>query len=566
MLSLKRLAGLLAVTLFLGTLFFIYALNDSKTSMITMGNDGAESASIMVRSDADPLPTAPPLYLIGGNTAVRRNVAVWLDRWRVPYKTATHITDEGINQEAVYIFCTPTIESMVNLETITNFVENGGRMMLAAGLSEGYGDSYITPLLGIIEKGTPLSYSKVAVEDGFLPFYESTMTYDGYASTRWLKLHEEATVYMSDADSDAPIVYEFPFGKGRTVVINTSLLEDPLSSGIFAGAYGVLEKEFAYPIMGTKAVFLDNFPIATNINDNECLRLYGRSTESFVRDRMWPTFEGIGLRAGVTFTSAVLTAVTGDLTFPRVNSSLFYDISRSTILYGGEVIFSANLPDNGAVEFYTMFEQEFRRIFPAYEIQGFSIQSGSLSDEAYDAIRAHYPDVTILRGYLSGDSSNTYLSDVDKDDLYHYPVISSGNAPDKDIWSIAMGVAGYGMLSHKYDIDTMMGISGNGSTWEENVENLSGYEKRIYNPLEWLEPRTLSGLQTHINGLAAMSYQTSIDGSNMHIFADNVVNGQPFLLRSEKRIKSATGAEYESIAKGYYLVKLTATDAVLVME
>ena len=122
------------------------------------------------------------------------------------------------------------------------------------------------------------------------------------AST-WLHERPDATVYVEDDEKKVPIVYSYPFGKGETLVINATLLSDDRSIGILAAGLGSMLEEFLYPVVGTECVRLDNFPIVSYANDAVCMKLYGRTTEAFIRDVVWPVFQGMAVRHEIVYSS-----------------------------------------------------------------------------------------------------------------------------------------------------------------------------------------------------------------------------------------------------------------------
>ena len=81
----------------------------------------------------------------------------------------------------------------------------------------------------------------------------------------------------------------------------------------------------------------------TYINDKACMKLYGCSTESFVRDVVWPNFQGISLRTDTPYTSGILTVASSEKSFPTVNDSLFTTIGKSALQYDGKLIYKEDI-------------------------------------------------------------------------------------------------------------------------------------------------------------------------------------------------------------------------------
>lgn len=565
MLSIKRLAGILGITLFISIIFLAYILSDNSMKKLEIENTQGSKSEIMEAS-TDWETAKASVCLVGEENQIRENAEKWLSKAKIPYKKTEKI-EAAVLEDAIYVFCQEKIEQCVNVRVLGDFINGGGKVLFAAGLSEGYTDSYLNPIIGIVEKGIRENYTEFSVEPGFLPFYQEQMKYPGFSASTWLKLRDDAEIYMKDAVKGVPILYSYLYGKGRSVVVNGDFLKDFSAAGMLAGALGILQGDFIYPVMGTKSVFLDNFPVAANADDSECMKRYGRSTEAFVRDKMWPVFEGMGVRNEMKYTSSILTAATGERSYPAVNDSLFYSISKSSLLYGGEVVFSGTFDNEGDLSFYEAFETGFSEIFPKYRIKGFSVLWGNPGTVNLEKLKERYPDVKVVRSYYEGDSKSRFVTDVEeRDGLCFLPVISEGSSLDASIWDLSMGISSMGLMSHRFDIDSMLGLSETTDTWEENQRNLEEFEKRVYQNTKWLESFTLSDMQMRIEGALSLEFQWEKQGSSIRLNTNHMAKGQCFYLRTPKEIASVKGAEYEKVAENYYLLRVQDLETNILFE
>ena len=63
-----------------------------------------------------------------------------------------------------------------------------------------------------------------------------------------------------------------------------------------------------------------------------------------------------------------------------------------------------------------------------------------------------------------------------------------------------------------------------------------------------------------------MDYAWKRTGKIIEIWADRMVEGQSFLLRTDQRIIDSEGADYEKVSDNYYFVRLYQTKAELTFQ
>lgn len=463
MLSVRRLFYVILIVLGICGMFLLSNINEKDTAMLSVKQEVEKEKKILRGENIDKSEEVQ-FYILGDENKelygdIYRNVCGLMKDLKVRWKKRACIGDEELcNHRAVFIFCDDTLHSYVNLRRLAEFIEAGGKVILAAGMAEGYEDSYLQPVFGIVEKTIRESYPNLRFQKGFFPVQENVMTYDGYHASTWLTIRKDAKVYVEDANHKVPIVYTYPYGKGETLIINSTMLQDPRMLGFLTAGIGSLLETFVYPVVGVECISLEHYPNVTNIDDKVCMKLYGRNVEAFVRDVVSPVLQGMAVRNQIPY---IITC----------------------------------------------------------------------EEETFDGLE-------------------TWGTDLD-----------SGN-----MLTMASSLAGYGMVSHTFDVNRFLTVDGKETSWEKVNYQLDAFEKRVLSPTDFLTKVTAENAKSAFKSYQEMDDSWKESQNCIEIFADNIVEGQPYYVRSKKRIRKAQGAEVIALKNDYYFVRLNASKAVLTLE
>ncbi len=557
MLSLRRLVSIILITIIISLIFLIYGFQENNFENVVFENDIQQSNSL-ISGDLSLIKENQTFYVIGQDNKIADNIVELFSNMKLDYKLSKTINLEHIPTSSLLVFTVDKISDCVDLQELEKFIKNGGRVILAAGLAEQNDDSYLQPVLGIIDKTIKVNYNDFIISENFLPFMEKELTYSGFNASTWIKIRDDAKVYIFDKKSKVPVVYSNKYGDGEVLVINATFLEDSKSMGILSGAISELLDDFIYPIMGTKSLFLDNFPITNSNNNGKSMELYGRTIESLIKDKIWPSFQGMAVRNELKITSSILVANSNVATFPATSSNLFYTISKSSMQYGGEVIFAGNFNDDESITLNADFYSNFKSIFNKYVINGFAVQFGIFNDNIYQKIKSEFEDITVIRGNFAGNPKDTYVSNISKNNKYYsFPVVSDGEELDNGaIWDISSIIASQGFLSHRFDVNVLMGLEDGSKAWNERAKEIAKFENRVIKPLKWLESTTLSNTTRYIDSYTSLKFKWEIIDNAITLICDNFAEGQSFYFRTDKDIKKIEGAEYTKINDKYYIIRV----------
>ena len=567
MLSLRRLCYVLLMVFGICGIFILYNMNANNNKIVSIKNKETKDQKL-ISGDCISKSEEVYFYVIGNEKKdiyrdIYQNTCRLMDDLKVSWSKLDKIAEDDFsNSKAVFIFCDDTVNSYVDLKLLAEFIERGGKVILAAGIAEGYEDSYLTPVAGIMDKTKKENYQRFRFLDGFFPLQEELMIYDGYNASLCLDVRSNAKIYVEDADKNVPIIYTYPYGEGETLVINATFLNDSRCMGFLAAGIGCILDDFVYPVLGVECVYLDNFPIVTYVDDAVSMKLYGRTTEAFVRDVVWPVFQEIAVKNDIQYTSSVLSVATKEDAFPAISESLFNTLGKSALQFNGEMAFAADCLNASRLYRNNNFIKSFEKTFKNYDIGALVMISDESVQKSIDVLNQ---DIHAVRGKLYAENVKDRMAVLDN--YYVFPEATKGIDLDNgNMLSIASVLASHGMISHSFDINRLITIDENNPSWDADKVQLGEFEKRIFALADYLKKVTLTDTKNALKSYLGLEYTWKTKKNKIEISANEIIQGQPFYIRTKKRILRADGAEFEKLDNNYYFVRLNSCKAVLTLE
>lgn len=564
MVSAKRLIYLVIIFLIITAVIIVYDANETYSQRILIQNSsedfgGSEKNDLPLR--ADP----PSIKIIGTanderSGGVYRNVREFLKGAHFSVIEEERFEIQEATPDDFVVFCSDDLTKCTDSSQLRDFLSNGGHVILAAGLSEGNIDSSFWSLLEIDMKTTMLKCTDMVFEKPFLPIQTDEMRYKGESLSVGMDLTSNAEVYVSDKKTGTPVLYSVEIGKGGAAVINGSFLENNRLMGLLTGAFCAVSDDFLYPVMGTKTVFLDHFPMNTDINDEICLRLYGSSSDTFIGDTVWPNFSGMSLRTDTPLTCGMDAIASSQSDFPPINSVLFTSLGKSVLQYKGEIAYAANCPQGDKPVFDENLIENFHARYPNYQVTSLLVESGEFSEDMLNIDGASIKSVR-----ETPDCVGPLLKN--KENVTVFPEVSSGNhIEDGALLEIFSTIGAYGFVSHTFDFETLIVSEGNIASWDIDKRQLGIFETEVLSRSRWLEGKTLSQTKEPFHSYQNLTYAFEREQNNVKIYCSGALYNQPFLYHTQTRIKSAEGIEYEDIGNGYYILYMKNNSGIISVE
>lgn len=560
MVSFKRFLHIILMIAVLGGIFLIYSVNEGRPENIrapegpvpareyigTAPVDGGEKPQVWVLGDPED----------GRCGEIYRNVLQLCRDLQLTVAGQGRLDADRAAAGDLVIFCSDSISRYADPDRFAAFIAGGGRAILAAGLGDS--DPLLWQVLGVLERSPGQDLREMVFERPLLPLQPDRTRYGGSSGSARLAVSGDITVYIRDGENGVPILYTYDWEKGSVCLINGNFLADARCMGLLTGAMAALLPDFVYPVLGVKAVFLDDFPLLTPDDDRLCSRFYGYSAEGFVRDMLWPALLGQSLRTDTPYTSSILAVSGGD--FGAAGDGVFTTVCKTALQFGGELVYAARCPEDGEFVFDRDLIRRFSAVFPNYTVRGLALTTDNFSQEMLDLPGA---DIRSVRGMLQ--SRDTRLSQGDGYTVF--PAATAGNSMEEgNLFAICSVVGAYGMVSHVFDVDMLVTGDGDTAAWDLDKRQIGLFESEVLARLPWLEGRTLSQTGEDVQSYLGMEYGWSKNGSRLTLDCSDAVKGQAFFYHTGSRIAGAQGLTYQDVGNGYYLLRVRENHGVITLE
>lgn len=499
MLSFKRLLYIVLIVVALGGIFLIYSINESRPDSIPVQGDLVSKREFIESGQVDE-GEKPRVWVLGDSQDTRckeiyRNVRQLCEDLHLAVAKEGKLDTDAVKEKDLIIICNASVGRYADMADLERFISEGGRVILAAGLTEGNEDSRLWPALGIREKSAEEDYHDLVFEKPLLPVQPEQACYEGSSGSVRIEVSSDASVYVRDAENNVPILYTYDWQKGSVCLINGTFLADVRCMGLLTGAIGALLSDFIYPVLGVKAVFLDDFPELTDADDELCRREYGYSAEGFVQDVMWPAFQGISLRTDTPYTF-ILAAASSEESFGEVGEDLFMTVGRSVLQLGGELVYAADC----------------------------------------------------------------------QEDAVFFAATRGNSMEDGNLFAVCSVLGAYGMVSHVFDVGTLIVNDEGTAAWDLDKRQISLFESEILSRVSWLTGRTLSQTEEDVRSYQEMDYGFIKNGSRIELSCSGAVKGQALFYHTNSRIADAKGLTYQDVGNGYYLLRIQENNGIIMLE
>ena len=552
MLSFKRFLYIILVVVLLGLILLLFTIG--RTGGLQLRNTPAPDREFLPAGQVDP-GEKPRVWLLGDPEdgrwgEVYRNVRQLCQDLRLPVAGEGTLDADRARERDLAIFCSPDVGSYKDPAELEAFVAGGGRAILAAGLDEGEGDARLRQALGIREISAGTDCHDLVFEKPLLPLQPERAYYDGNSGSALIRVSGGASVCLRDGESGVPLLYTHQWQKGSVCLINGSFLADVRCMGLLTGAVSALLPDLVYPVLGVKAVFLDNFPTVTAAGDQVCRRVYGYSGEGFLRDVVWPAFQGISLRTDTPYTAGILAAASSGEDFDTGDGGLLAEAGGSVLRLGGELAFGADCPEEGKPVFDEALLRRFSAAFPSYTVRGLCLEGDGLS-QALPEIPGG--ETRFVRGELGSPDARLSW----QEDLTVFPAATRGSSmEDGNLFAVCSVLGAYGMVSHVFDVDTLFSGDQGAAAWDLENRQIGLFESEVLDRAPWLEARTLSRTGDDVRSYQELDYGWAREGDLLELDCAGAVKGQAFLYHTDRTAAGAQGLDCQSIGNGWYLLRI----------
>jgi hypothetical protein len=570
MFSRKRLAYIVIITLIFSALFFLFNLDHDffRSQSINEADNLVPSEKISATlngvSDAGFLVVGDPQT--NAEQQTQTNVIKALNQIKAQITVIDSLSNQDLSGSAILVFVVQDVSLAGDLESIANYITNGGQAIFAAGIPAQSDWRYLDPLWGILERGSFKTVSDITFNQGYFPYDEITanQAFPTYSMT--LRLNETCEVLIQ-GENDIPLVWTHSYKEGKIAMINGTFMESKLSLGVFIAALNSTREYSLYPVFATKTVFLDAIPPLFDSNDDHSFEYYGRSAESFVRDKLWSVLIQKAALMDLKLTSSFMAIDKQGFNAQNANQQTFSYISREILRNKGEITLSGNHVDlNNLTESrIELTKSFFEKFFPNYHLHAYYPLYGIIDQSQIDQIQSVYPTIDILRLLYEGDGITQSSGDYGVDDeTVIFPTTTYGyKAEGLQLFTFISVLTSHGSISHSFDINSLFTVPSTESNWNTLNKSFDVLTEVYFQKTPWLESTTISPAAQKVEELSFLAFSTQTESTQMTIACTDMTVGQKFMFYSMTPIKSATGASFTRINEHYYLIEAQTASFIL---
>ncbi|NOU84527.1 DUF2194 domain-containing protein [Paenibacillus sp. LMG 31460] len=490
------------------------------------------------------------------------------------------------NSCQVVVSTVVSMELIGNLEELAQYVKQGGYVFQEATPEKGDAFYQLYRKMGIVNAGGNLNKQGVHLTSNVLIGEKNLIINDPFImnSMMTVELDRKSRVLAETADG-APLLWDYPYGQGKFMVFNGTMLQEKLNRGLIAGALSMLEPVFVYPIFNSKIVYLDDFPMPiASVIDPIIYNEYHKTRPSFIKDIWWPDMLALAKQSDVKYTGVLIESYQ-DRVKPPFESPTDKD-SKGLISYGREVLksggeigihgynhqsFTSSQEVADAFEYKVWSNMDdmvaatkeavnfAREAFPSYSMVSYVPPSNVLSPEGREALKKGWPTLAVIASLYPEDGSGlAYVQEysIADDGIVEMPRVTSGYTEGHfQRWLIANAITAHGIFSHfVHPDDAYSKDRSGGLTWEKMYKNFSEMLERVHQTYPWLRAMTSAeaafDMEQELAGQVTLSMEGNVLRGKIAPFHERAF----FILRMENKIGKLHGCKVEKIDTDTYLI------------
>lgn len=601
----------LSLVLFLG-LFFQYNRTDGFLSLMKNTNALTVMGTLKERPAISFLPKEKYLLVYDNlnveNILLKRNIERMMKylKKELEFVKINEKIDSNLSYAGI-ILAVDDLEKIKDMNLLRNYVRNGGNLFFATPPLVGPTLTSISGEIGFNTMRTFENASGIKVKSNILlkgkGFELTDRAYADFFSIKGT-LNEAARVHLTTLD-DVPLLWEHDYGSGKYIFYNAKDMRQKRSRGIFTGMMALSKKNFIYPVIGTKIMYIDDFPSPVPEGYNETLRKeYELTTSDFFRQIWWPDMLRMAASYNFRYTGLLIEVYNDQVKAPfapqiqdnnaGADKANLIAYGRELLKNGGEIGLHGYNHQSLVFEKYTGVDEElgynvwpseddavaalketrryFTHSFPDYKLKVYVPPSNIVSAQGRKVLKQVFPELNVIASlYPADENSNfTYVQEYakNKDGIYDMPRISFGYSIEKSYqWEILSGLTSLGVFSHFVHPDNVFyekNIAVKG--WKGVFKDFESFIADIQKNYGWLRSVTASEGALHLDDYLNLDYRVVEEKDKMTIHCWGFHNDAYFILKTDNKITTITGAQAEIIDENTYLLKISSTQVDISFE
>lgn len=515
-----------------------------------------------------------------------------LNSMRIKYDAVNVAKDSDIginNYQTVVIAFTNLNKIQTDILELADWVEKGGRILFSIRPDPSLSFSSIYRKMGIRSMNDQFAFtSGLHFVDDLFPGTKNLsigLAYFQHSSIP-VQLEANAIIHLTSADEyRLPLLWEYKFGEGRFVVINSDQFNNKSSRGLVAAAYSLLKEISVFPVINSSMFFIDDFPSPMPQGEDELIfKEYGRNIESFFRNIWWPDMQSFARKYGIRYTGAII-ATYNNLVNPPFDTKYSYEtfnyFGSSVLNSGGEI----GLHGYNHIPFClteTGFNQQAgypgwpseenmhdaldelnvfaKSLFPDQPFNTYVPAANMLSSQTRTWLPQAIPDLRVIASvYLPGLTTPEYIQEFSEaeDGIIELPRYISGYDVNEYMqWTTINELFlhyVYAHFVHPYDI--LDKEINKGQSWAYFRNKLDDHLLWVYSSAPQLRNMTASEGAMAVQRFTRLEVNTTENGNTFKIELGNFYDQAYLMMRSSLNPDSIEGGKITKVSSNLFLIE-----------
>jgi hypothetical protein len=492
------------------------------------------------------------------------------------------------------------IEEKIN--DLSEWINDGGRILFSIRPDPSRTFSVIHRNLGIRSMADHLTAVRGVkfIDDLLLPGVEGRsfeMDWMRHISIP-VQLEDSARVHLVSADEyQLPLLWEYTYGTGRVVVINTNQFNNKSSRGILGTAYGLLQDVFVYPVINSSIYFIDDFPSTIPAGEYEVIsRQFNLDIQSFFVDVWWPDMHNFSRRYGIKYSGMLIETDNYDVNYPFVwqaDEEIFQYFGKLLLEGEGEIVLQGYnhvplcLESDGINHQYgyphwssTIVMQEVvdnlynfsSALFPDHPFITYVPPSNVLCAEARQWLPEVLPDLRVISSaYLIDEKLPVYSQEFTEaqDGIIEVPRIVAGFEPNEYMqWAAINEIALHYVTSHFVYPDEILddGI-GAQKGWAYLRDAFDEYLLWMHAAVPNMREMTVSEGAMAVQRFNRLGVSSGFDNPETYsIYLENFYDEAWLMMRTKWEPATMIGGSITEVSPNLYLIEAKQPNIEIIFE
>jgi hypothetical protein len=403
-------------------------------------------------------------------------------------------------------------------------------------------------------------------------------------------LEPECRVHLVSADdAKIPLLWDYKFGEGRFVVVNTNQFDTKSSRGSIGAAYSLLYDVFVYPVINSSIFFIDDFPAPIPFGKNDLItEEYEMDIQNFYVNIWWPDVLELASKYNLKYTGTMIETYSFNMTPPFDNEfvierhqyfgGIVLDRGGELGLHGYNHVplcledaklnemynYPPGWPSIDAMQLSLLELNRFTSsIFPDAALNVYVPPSNVLCSSSRVWLPQVLPDLKIISSlYLEGDDDElVYVQEFTEapDGIIELPRITLGyELNEYMIWSLINELSLHYVNSHFTHPDDILSADRNEQKrgWQYLLSTFEEYVKWLSESSPGLRNVTAKTGAMAVQRYDRLEVKTEFEENEMYVITlGNFYDEAWLMMRSIKKPVIVDGGKITQVTTDLYLIE-----------